>query len=322
MRRESAIPQRRGETRRHTQGMRYWWASQGKNYEHVAHTGNLWTCPRENARPLRSRQFIFDLSPDDLVFHYGNKALRAVSKVTASYVDWPRPEHYPREDGEGDEGWLVRTEPLITGLHIPLQKLQQVVAHGTKHHPLDRDGWPNQIFLAKLWPSDAVAMLQLAGITVDAQHDGAERASNPIWQGESTSVIREVLARREQAALRDHLLAGAEQGTCDLCGRELPAALLVAAHIVPRSQLTDKERRDFETIAMLACTLGCDALFEHGYIAVDASGVVRDLVDPNRSDLSIAAQRIASRHCSAHTPSTSHRFAKHLELSEKRRRDH
>lgn len=301
--------------------MRYWWASQGKNYEHVAHTGNLWTCPRQNQRPLKSRQFIFDLSPDDLVFHYGNKALRAVSKVTASYVDWPRPEHYPRGEGEGDEGWLVRTEPLITSLHIPLQELQQVVSHGTKHHPLDRDGWPNQIFLAKLWPSDAVAMLQLAGTTVDPRDDGAERASNPTWHGESTSVIREVIARREQAALRDHLLAGAEQGTCDLCGRELPAGLLVAAHIVPRHQLREAERRSLGTIAMLACTLGCDALFEHGYIAVDESGTVQGLAGSSQPDLSAAAERISGRHCTAHSPATSHMFARHLELSGKRRRE-
>lgn len=301
--------------------MRYWWASQGKNYEHVTHTGNLWTCPRENARPLRSRQFIFDLSVDDLVFHYAKMELRAISKVTAPWVDWPRPEHYPPGEGEGDAGWLVRTEPLITGLHIPLQELQQVVAHGTKHHPLDRDGWPNQIFLAKLWPSDAVAMLQLAGTTTDPGENGTEQAAEHTWQGESTSVVREALARREQTALRDHLLAGAQHAACDLCGRNLPTSLLVAAHIVPRHLLTEEERRSLGSIAMLACTLGCDALFEHGYIAVDDSGTVRGLADSAQPDLNAAANRVSGRHCSAYSHATSHMFARHLEFSKKLRRD-
>lgn len=37
---------------------------------------------------------------------------------------------------------------------------------------------------------------------------------------------------------------------------------------------TDDERRDVAHVAMLACVFGCDALFETGYLAVDANGLV------------------------------------------------
>ncbi|MEV0537551.1 hypothetical protein [Kitasatospora sp. NPDC050463] len=80
--------------------------------------------------------------------------------------------------------------------------------------------------------------------------------------------------RGEQAALKRHLLPG-HTGQCALCGRVLPAALLVAAHIKKRAVCTDEEKRDFANIAMLACSLGCDSLYERGYVTVIAGGVLQ-----------------------------------------------
>jgi hypothetical protein len=83
-----------------------------------------------------------------------------------------------------------------------------------------------------------------------------------------------VVARRgEQEDLRRLLIRGG-QAACALCGLELPENLLVAAHIKRRSECTEAERRDLDNIAMPACTLGCDALYEQGYVAVSADGTV------------------------------------------------
>ncbi|WP_141217254.1 hypothetical protein [Rhodococcus sp. 14-2470-1b] len=40
--------------------------------------------------------------------------------------------------------------------------------------------------------------------------------------------------------------------------------------------MTKQERWGYPNVAMLACLLGCDALFEHGYITVDASGTIAE----------------------------------------------
>ena len=84
---------------------------------------------------------------------------------------------------------------------------------------------------------------------------------------------RQVWARKEQAALRDHLFGRAGHGTCSLCGEKLPVHLIVAAHIKPRAQCSEKERRDFLNIVPM-CLLGCDALFERRYVAVVNGKVV------------------------------------------------
>ncbi len=90
---------------------------------------------------------------------------------------------------------------------------------------------------------------------------------------DGAAVVR--AARNEQKVLRKALglgpdAAGAVQ--CGLCSRHFPRQLLVAAHIKPRSECTEEERQALTRVAMAACLLGCDALFEAGYIAVDGSG--------------------------------------------------
>ncbi|MET8339785.1 hypothetical protein [Streptosporangium canum] len=79
--------------------------------------------------------------------------------------------------------------------------------------------------------------------------------------------------RGEQATLR-RLLLGGSAAACALCGAQLPERFLVAAHIKKRSHCTEEERRSLDNIAMLACTLGCDSLYEHGYIAVSEDGTI------------------------------------------------
>jgi hypothetical protein len=71
-----------------------------------------------------------------------------------------------------------------------------------------------------------------------------------------------VKVRREQALLRSMLADGREQANCALCGHQYPLRFLVAAHIKKRSLCTDDERRDLRHVAMLACTFGCDALYD------------------------------------------------------------
>lgn len=80
--------------------------------------------------------------------------------------------------------------------------------------------------------------------------------------------------RGEQSALKRRLLRG-PTGRCALCGSVLPAAFLVAAHIKKRAVCSDDEKRDLGNIAMLACTLGCDVLYEHGYVTVATGGALQ-----------------------------------------------
>ena len=80
--------------------------------------------------------------------------------------------------------------------------------------------------------------------------------------------------RREQGFLRKHLFGRRTRSTCGLCQREVPTQLLVVAHIKKRAVCTEVERCDYQNIVMPMCKLGCDDLYEHGFITV-ADGVIR-----------------------------------------------
>jgi hypothetical protein len=88
--------------------------------------------------------------------------------------------------------------------------------------------------------------------------------------------LASVKVRKEQAQLRNLLAGNRELASCALCGHEYPIRFLVAAHVKKRSICTDDERRDLRHVAMLACTFGCDALYEAGWITVGQGGYVPD----------------------------------------------
>lgn len=187
--------------------MRYWWASQGKNFQHVAQHGNLWTCPPPTggrARP--DRELIKKLAPGDLVFHYGGRHLRAISEVTADWTPHPRPEHYERQRGESNNGWLVATTPIIRELEVHFEILAELVTHGSPG-PLDRNGRPAQKFLSTLGPEDAHALLQMVDPRVEERHTRSEEkdeACGPV---------------RPPPSCASHWLAENSQHSVTICSR-------------------------------------------------------------------------------------------------------
>jgi hypothetical protein len=119
--------------------------------------------------------------------------------------------------------------------------------------------------------------------------------------------------RVEQAYLRSRLFQGAPIRSCDLCGMELPIELLVAAHIKPRSECMDKERRDAEDIVFALCQLGCDALYEQGFASVDDQGKVVTVATKGLpSKLSEIIRQIKGRGCPSWRPETEGYFHWHL----------
>jgi hypothetical protein len=125
------------------------------------------------------------------------------------------------------------------------------------------------------------------------------------------SALATVLVRREQSKLRKHLLNGATEATCALCGRTLPARLLRAAHIKRRSDASREERLRMANI-MAACLLGCDELFEHGYVFVtDEGAIARSGKADSTPDLSEAAQALEGRRVADYGPARAPFFAWH-----------
>jgi hypothetical protein len=97
-----------------------------------------------------------------------------------------------------------------------------------------------------------------------------------------------------------------------MCGKEFPINLLVAAHKKPRSFCENKERLDFEGVVFALCVLGCDALYEQGYMTVDDSGhVVVSKVTDLPKHLKAHLHILRGRRCSGWTKQSDGYFDWH-----------
>lgn len=296
--------------------MAYWWASQGRNYETAIVQGTLWTSPWPDGTLRQDRTRIKAIHQGDLVLHYAHGLVRAVSRVTAEWVPAPRPTGYPKRTPlDLDAGWLVRVEPIATDLALDWHELPGLISVGTPG-PMDRNGVPQEKYLSVLTDDEGRRLLERLGVSVEPNQANAADLppANMIWELGETDAVIISRRRREQGRLRTYLLGGRDSANCDICGRELPASLLVAAHIKPRAASDEEHRKDFASIAMLACTLGCDELFERGYVIVDGFGVVGAGRDSETDALQSVVDQLVSRQCTAHNTRTANDFADRLKL--------
>lgn len=80
--------------------------------------------------------------------------------------------------------------------------------------------------------------------------------------------------RLEQDIFTEFLFSDCSNSKCAICSRSYPNSIMVAGHIKKRSLSSDIERRNLKNV-MPICKMGCDDLFERGYIYIDKKGFIR-----------------------------------------------
>ena len=294
--------------------MAYWWASQGRNWQTAIPQGTLWSRPHvDGARPA-DRMALFEMQLDDVVFHYGAPYVRAMSRVVLTCVEAPRPDGYPfgpNEDESHREGWLVRVEPVVTGLQLDRDELPGLLDYSTPGGPLNRNGVPAEKYISRIEEEEAGRLLDRLGLEEPTRR--AYDRPHEDWRPADGETDAEALAlvRREQGRLRAALLKGRSEAPCGICGRPTPQEFLVAGHIVPRSQLTNEQRMQFDRVAMLICIFGCDALHERGYLVVDDTGVIREGHVASDETVQAEARRRIGGSAPAWKEATAKMFAAH-----------
>jgi len=258
----------------------------------------------------------------DAVIHYAG-GVRALGMVTADARSWTRPDGF--NDAWPGVGLMVRVDYEVLDQAIKLDELPlELRSNDLAGGAFDKNGAVKQGYL---WVgTDAIYewVLRRSGLPAPdpAENRTRERGSESdrgagVQSHQFTGRLdldAATLARGEQAALRTFLFGKASIAECALCGRSLPVSLLRAAHIKRRSQCSDQERRDFRAVAMPACVLGCDALFELGWVTVDDEGTIEPV-----GELSGAAEaaraEIVGGTCKAFSHWTKPYFAWHRALA-------
>lgn len=151
--------------------------------------------------------------------------------------------------------------------------------------------------MRKLTPESVELISRMWHTAKSREEKIADRFRNELDRLASLDEKRSVSVRREQRILRQILFNSASKHKCGICGRELPISLLVTAHIKPRAQCSDSERRDTSHNLMPLCLLGCDTLFEQGFIAVDRGRVIEGPKKTQTRDLKKSIQSVSGSPC-------------------------
>lgn len=105
-------------------------------------------------------------------------------------------------------------------------------------------------------------------------------------------------SRTEQHILRKYLFQNdTTKSKCCLCSKEFPLNLLTAAHIKKREYCDENERKDVHVV-MPACNLGCDILYEKGYIIVKDGTIKSNMLNKQSTqDLKRHIETIENSSC-------------------------
>lgn len=288
---------------------KFWWVNQTVNFDPVYDDGSLWA-PLTNRRGHQVDHWrtLEAALPGDIVFHYASPHIRGLSRVATG----PAPALPPRgyEDVPVDtEGNLVLTEPFGEVL-LARDRALEILDWG--RGPVTATGSVRNGYFFPLERPGALELLQLSDLEIvsaadDGDTDLAELPEH--FVGGPSDRLALVAVRAEQRFLRKQQLRR-WGNLCSLCGRQLPEELLVGAHIKPRKACSENERMDTRNVSMLACLLGCDALFERGYIVVSERGTI-ERGGRNFERISDRLSDVVGRECSAFSEESRHYFTWH-----------
>jgi hypothetical protein len=162
-----------------------------------------------------------------------------------------------------------------------------------------------------------VVNIQLKNSDSDSTQISIEEVYDEIEKAETLDKESKVIGRKEQKKLRELHIDIGSYGTCSICGSILPSNLLIAAHIKKRSKCNLEEKKDLYNIATPMCTLGCDALFERGYISINEGKVVA-VVSPSTNDAQSHIDMLVGQVCKDFKDSNRRYFDWHFKYHSKR----
>jgi hypothetical protein len=222
------------------------------------------------------------LSAGDGAFFYGEKKVYLVGHIALTFRNPALATRLWGTDANGLTWELMYALVNLREITLPIEEIRTAL------------DWKDKAFVqgfTVVGDEHAENLVELANLEDTSNVlrtcvNHARAAGATVAPDGPTDTTRTVNWRREHPYLKRRLveLAG---DVCGLCGRDFPPALLVGAHIKKRAHCTEAERKDFDNVGMLACVLGCDSLFERGYVAVGEGGLIL-ISDLARASASVA----------------------------------
>lgn len=262
--------------------MKFWWVNQTQTYKNEVQGGFLWS-PKTNKNGVKN-QFYINMTlvkPGDVVFSFADTRIKAVGRILASAETSPKPNFGNAGGYWLNEGWHVPVEfTELRNVIRPKEMIGEIAPHlPEKFSPLQKSGDGLQgVYLASVprgladilisaIGSEAVSIIQKQ---VELQDDD-EKVEREKIEGRTDigpTIKRQLVnSRRGQGIFKANVRLN--ESSCRLTCETSPM-LLVASHIKPWKDSTDKEKLDGCNGLLLSPHVDC--LFDKGLISFQNDG--------------------------------------------------
>jgi putative restriction endonuclease len=248
---------------------KYWWVSHNQKHRDELEGGYIW-CPQTTSTGGRRETWtnVSRVSKGDIIFSYARTKIQAVGIATMNAVDAPAPEGY---SSWNDHGWRVAIKwERLENPFSPKDRWNEIARlFPSVHSPMREDGDGNLTYLAALSDTLGLKLLEIAGLE---NEDAVAMVDRDIVEQaglERTEIERVYQARIGQGLYRRNVID--VESRCRVT-RVANLDLLVASHIKPWRQSSNRERLDGNNGLMLSPHI--DKLFDAGWISFSDIGDV------------------------------------------------
>ncbi|HVK56932.1 MAG TPA: HNH endonuclease signature motif containing protein [Burkholderiales bacterium] len=262
--------------------MRYWWVNQNQTYMHEVPGGFLWSPKRSKGdRQNRFYDNMTLVASGDIIFSFCDTRIKALGVAIGPATSAERPEFGSIGEQWDREGWLIPVEFNEVDAPVrPKDFIEELRPHFLpKYNPIQPSGDGNQgVYLAEISRDFAEVLLAKMGCRIeDVLAPSPVANADDVVQAElegrtdigETQKQQLVMARRGQGIFKANLRLN--ETTCRVTGVE-DMGLLIASHIKPWSQSTDREKLDGCNGLLLSPHI--DRLFDRGLISFTDDGEI------------------------------------------------
>lgn len=238
------------------------------------------------------------LAPGEPVLFSWSREFRAVANVTykihnesaAEYL-WDRKKDPDKPDVTWEYMFFL-DEPRQ--FRLPCEDFNRVVGYDLGYFPQGLNRMNEEASTLAFAEFDFQSDRALAPVSDEDFENPVDKLQNL----GKLDVERASYSRVEQQRIRQYWFQSSDVVSCGICRNRFPTELLIAPHIKKRSACSREEKLDYTNNTMPLCALGCDELFERGYLAVDDGFVVERLNRPKSHSVEQYCRTISGNTCS------------------------
>ncbi len=248
------------------------------------------------------------ISPGDIAFFARHKQIFASGSVTMKLHNRPLALYLWNQNGEGSTWEYIYFLKEIKVLTTPVELFNQAVRYmanksvqGFSVLDAERSELALEFFEIPATSEDEV------------DSNNRQEIRKRLLALPNTDLDVQTKGRREQWLFQKWINGNKKLNTCGICLKEYPVEFITAAHIKKRSECSYEERTNLN-IVMPMCRMGCDQLYEIGYISVSHGKVISLHKMTTSAAVDGYLKNIVGNQCPYYTEETIQFFEAHIKF--------